>query len=61
MVFRILRAKQTCQRTVTSLNYEHEPREIISEIPKLLHANRREMMRCIIEAEEDEDEKNATW
>jgi hypothetical protein len=27
--------------------------EIISEIPKLSHADRREIMRCIVEAEED--------
>ena len=27
--------------------------EIISEIPKLSHADRREIMRCIFEAEED--------
>ncbi|HTR43418.1 MAG TPA: hypothetical protein VMH87_17535 [Pseudomonadales bacterium] len=27
--------------------------EIISEIPKLSHQDRREIMRCIVEAEED--------
>lgn len=27
--------------------------EIISELPKLTHADRREIMRCILEAEED--------
>ncbi len=27
--------------------------EIISEIPKLSHHDRREIMRCIVEAEED--------
>ena len=27
--------------------------EILSEIPKLSHAERREIVRCIIEAEED--------
>jgi hypothetical protein len=27
--------------------------EIISEIPRLSHADRREIMRCIVEAEED--------
>ena len=27
--------------------------EIISEIPKLSHLDRREIMRCIVEAEED--------
>ena len=27
--------------------------EIILEIPKLSHADRREIMRCIVEAEED--------
>jgi hypothetical protein len=27
--------------------------EIISEIPKLSHADRREIVRCIFEAEED--------
>ena len=27
--------------------------EIISEIPKLSHADRREIMRCIVEIEED--------
>ena len=27
--------------------------EIISEIPKLSHTDRREIMRCIVEAEED--------
>ena len=27
--------------------------EIISEIPKLSHADRREIMRCIVESEED--------
>jgi hypothetical protein len=29
------------------------PAEIISEIPKLSHDQRREIVRCIIEAEED--------
>jgi len=28
--------------------------EIISEIPKLSHEERRELMRCIIQAEEEE-------
>jgi hypothetical protein len=27
--------------------------EIVSEIPKLSHADRREIMRCIVESEED--------
>ena len=27
--------------------------EIISEIPKLSHTDRREIMRCIVESEED--------
>lgn len=27
--------------------------EIISEIPKLSHQERREIMRCVVEAEED--------